>query len=750
MIPEQVAGTYRDWTRRVDAARQAVGHPLTYAEKVLYAHLFDQPATGAATRGTDYIQMRPDRVALQDATGQMALLQFMSAGRSRVAVPATVHCDHFIAARDGAGPDLERACADNAEVYGFLRAAADRYGLGFWGPGAGIMHQVVLENYAFPGGLLIGTDSHTPNCGGLGMLGVGVGGADAVDALVGMEWELKMPRLIGVRLTGQLSGWTTPKDVILHLAGLLTVSGATDAVIEYGGSGAATLSATGKATICNMGAEVGATSSLFGYDASVAAYLRATQRADIADAADALASDLVADPEVWRHPDEFFDRVVDIDLATLEPYVNGPFTPDAATPVSQLGARAAAQGWPMAVEVGLIGSCTNSSYQDLAAVSALARQAVAAGLRPQGQLMVVPGSAQIAATAERDGLLAPLRELGAVVMANACGPCIGQWQRTMDDVARPNTIVTSFNRNFAKRNDGFANTHAFVASPLVVLALALAGRLDVNPLADELVAADGRRVRLVPPHVEALPGDGFAPGESGCIAPTLRPEPIRIDPDSQRLAPLAPFPAWDGRPIEGAALLIKVRGKCTTDHICPAGPWLRFRGHLDRIADNLLLGATNAFTGQTGVVRNLLTGAEQPVAQAARAYQAAGLGSVIVAQDNYGEGSSREHAAMCPRHLGVRAVLAGSFARIHETNLKKQGVLALRFADPADYDRIREGDRLSFPDLDRFAPGHPVAVEAAHTDGTVDTFAAVHTYSASQIGWFRAGSALNVIAGGNK
>ena len=750
MATGEVEALYARLPGAVRDARERLGRPLTFAEKVLYAHRYDASAPLPRQRGADYGDFRPDRVCLQDVTGQMAVLQFMSAGRARTAVPTTIHCDHLIEACHGAGPDLLAARAANAEVYGFLRSSAAAYGLGFWEPGAGIMHQVVLESYAVPGALLIGTDSHTPNAGGLGTLGVGVGGSDAVDAMTGLEWELRLPRLIGVVLTGGLTGWASAKDVILHLAGRLGVNGGTNAILEYVGPGAATLSATGKATICNMGAEVGATSSLFGFDAAMADYLRATGRADVAAGAEAIADDLRADPEVETHPADFFDEVVEIDLSALEPHVNGPFTPDRATPLSALGARAVAEGWPLAVEAGLIGSCTNSSYQDLARVASLARQALAAGLTLRCPLYVNPGSARTEATAERDGLLAPLRELGAVMLADACGPCIGQWRRDLDDPARPNTIVTSFNRNFAQRNDGNPHTHAFVASPETVLALALAGRLDVDPMADALPGPDGvGRHVLVPPDAPVLPATGFEGVATGFVAPTAEAASaagVAIDPDSPRLALLAPFPAWDGAPIADAPLLIKVAGKCTTDHISPAGPWLRFRGHLARISDNLLLGAANACTGQTGAARDALTGQTVSVAQAAKGYQAAGLGSVIVAETNYGEGSSREHAAMEPRHLGVRVVLVKSFARIHETNLKKQGLLALTFADPSDYDRVREGDRFALPDLPDFAPGRPLTVEISHLDGTRETFPAAHTYSAHQIGWFRAGSALNLMA----
>ncbi|MCL2315815.1 MAG: aconitate hydratase [Actinomycetia bacterium] len=747
MTAPEITRSYARFHGAVRAAKVLLGRPMTFAEKVLYAHRFDQPPAHVLARGTDFAAFRPDRVAMQDATAQMALLQFMNAGRTRSAVPATIHCDHLIVAQAGVGPDLAEARVVNAEVYGFLQRAADKYGLGFWAPGAGIIHQVVLENYAFPGGLLIGTDSHTPNAGGLGMLGVGVGGSDAVDAMTGMEWELLTPRLIGVVLTGRLSGWASAKDVILHLAGKLTVKGGTNAIIEYLGPGAATLSATGKATICNMGAEVGATSSLFGYDDAMADYLRATGRSDVADVAAAIRDDLVADPEVEAHPLDFFDEVVEIDLSTLEPHVNGPFTPDAATPVSQLAAKARDAGWPVAIESALIGSCTNSSYQDLARAASLARQALAAGLRLACPLFLNPGSARIETTGERDELLAPLRDLGVILLADACGPCIGQWRRVTDDNTRPNSVVTSFNRNFAGRLDGNPSTHAFVASPEMVLAFALAGRLDVNPLTDVLITPEGRAVHLAPPAGPDLPAGGFVHDVSGYVAPEFHDDPITVDPASQRLALLAPFPAWDGRPITGAPLLIKVAGKCTTDHISPAGPWLAYRGHLARISDNLLSGAVNAFTGEAGRTRDPATNKScVPVARAARDAQGAGLTTVIVAGDNYGEGSSREHAAMEPRYLGVGVVLARSFARIHETNLKKQGMLALTFADPADYDRILEDDRFDLPDLPGFAPGRPLTVGLVHADGSRETIVARHTYTSAQIAWFRAGSALNLMS----
>ena len=720
-MSQLIAQLYDRLPQSVGAARALLGRPMTFAEKVLYAHLYDPP-TAPIARG-ELASFRPDRVALQDVTAQMALLQLMNAGNRPTAVPATVHCDHLIEAHLGAAEDLAVARSANAEVYGFLRGVAEKYGLGFWEPGAGIMHQVVLENYAFPGGLLIGTDSHTPNAGGLGMCGVGVGGSDAVDAMTGMEWELRMPKLIGVVLTGKLNAWVSAKDIILALAGKLGVKGGTNAIIEYIGPGANTLSATGKATICNMGAEVGATASLFGFDTAMGDYLKATGRADIAEMAQKVADDLTADPEVTARPQDFFDSVIELDLSELEPHVNGPFTPDRATPISQLGKQAEASGWPMAVEAGLIGSCTNSSYQDLARAASVARQALELGMTLACPLYINPGSARTEATAERDGLLAPLRELGAVILADACGPCIGQWHRP-DNPDHPNTIVTSFNRNFAKRNDGNPLTHAFVASPEIVMALSLAGRLDANPLNGALT-----------PSTDVVLPDSFVDTTAGYVEPTFGDTPIEIDPASPRLALLEPFPAWDGRPIVDAALLIKVAGKCTTDHISPAGPWLAYRGHLAKISDNLLSGAIDAFTGKT-----------RDIAQAARAYQAAGRPTIIVAEDNYGEGSSREHAAMEPRFLGVSAVAAKSFARIHETNLKKQGMLACTFTNPADYDLIREDDRLGIPDLPDFTPGHGLTLTLTHADGTTDSIPLSHTYSQQQIEWFKAGSALNLMS----
>ena len=726
---ETVQSFYKGYGAKVAAVRQMLGRPLTLSEKILYAHVYDPAALRPLTRLEDFGEFRPDRVAMQDATAQMALLQFMSAGREAVSVPTTVHCDHLICARQGAEADLAAACGANAEVYDFLAAAAARYGIGFWKPGAGIIHQIVLENYAFPGGMMVGTDSHTPNAGGMGMLAIGVGGADAVDVMTGMPWELRMPRLIGVRLTGSLKGWASPKDVILKLAGLLTVKGGTNAIIEYFGPGTENLSCTGKATICNMGAEVGATSSVFPFGVHIAEFLTATGRPEVARMAAAVSSDLRADDAVTAHPEKYYDEVVQINLSELEPYINGPFTPDAATPLSQMKDRQAREHFPHRVEVSLIGSCTNSSYQDLARAAAVARGALDAGLKPKAKLLVIPGSAQIRATAERDGLLDTLREAGATVMANACGPCIGQWERQTDDPARRNTIVTSFNRNFAKRADGNPNTYAFIASPSMAVALAFAGELDFDPRTDTI---DG--VWLRAPRGGDLPLRGFVNDTSGYVPPRPdSPEP-QIRPDSERLQRLKPFAPWDGADLSGLPLLIKVKGKCTTDHISMAGPWLKYRGHLENISDNLLLGATDAFTGKSG-----------PVAPRARELRDAGTGSVIVAEDNYGEGSSREHAAMEPRFLGVRAVLAKSFARIHETNLKKQGVLALTFSTSGDYAKVRAGDSLDIL-CAGIAPGRPVPVVLHHADGTEEKISARHSYTPQQIAWFRAGSALNTLA----
>lgn len=733
---------YEAYAAKIGRIREKLARPLTYAEKILYTHLYDDADLRSFKRGEDYVNFRPNRVAMQDATAQMALLQFMNAGKDRVAVPSTVHCDHLIQAYRGAKVDLPEALTTNKEVYDFLQSVASRYGIGFWKPGAGIIHQVVLENYAFPGGMMVGTDSHTPNAGGLGMVAIGVGGADAVDVMTGMEWELKMPRLIGVHLTGKLSGWASPKDIILKLAGILTVKGGTNAIIEYFGEGADSLSATGKATICNMGAEVGATTSLFPYDESMAVYLRATGRDVVARMADDVKGDLRADAEVTANPEQYYDRVINIDLSTLEPYINGPFTPDAACPVSEFARKVKENGYPQRMEVGLIGSCTNSSYQDLSRAASLARQVQTKHLQSASPLIVNPGSEKIRATALRDGLIELFQEMGATVMTNACGPCIGQWKR-VGDATRPNSIVTSFNRNFAKRADGNPNTHAFVASPELTVALTIAGDLCFNPLTDTLVNKDGEAVRLDPPQGDELPKAGFARGSEGYVAPTGAGQEVVIAPDSKRLQRLMPFPAWDGNDLLNMPLLLKAKGKCTTDHISMAGPWLRFRGHLENISDNMLMGAVNAFNGETNSVWNRLTGQYEAVSAVAKQYKAQGISSIVVAEENYGEGSSREHAAMEPRFLNVKVILAKSFARIHETNLKKQGMLALTFVDKADYDRIREKDRLSVIGLKEFAPGRPLQVRVLHEDGTEETFVVQHTYNEQQIAWFRAGSALN-------
>ena len=734
---------YSNFPKRVDAAREQVGRPLTLAEKILYAHLYEESDICPFRRGEDYVNFRPDRVAMQDATAQMALLQFMNAGKSKSAVPATVHCDHLIQANMGAKTDIATATQSNSEVYDFLKSVSDKYGIGFWKPGAGIIHQVVLENYAFPGGMMIVTDSHTPNAGGLGMIAIGVGGADAVDVMTGMEWELKMPKLIGVKLTGSLSGWASPKDVILKLAGILTVKGGTNAIIEYFGPGAASLSATGKATICNMGAEVGATTSLFPFDLNMATYLRATGRDDVAEWATAVSDYLEADMDVQAQPDSFYDRVIVINLSELEPHINGPFTPDAATPISEFATKVKENGWPRKMEVGLIGSCTNSSYQDLSRAASIARQAAEDKIPVAAPLIINPGSEQIRYTAERDGILGDFEQIGATIMANACGPCIGQWKRHTDDNTRKNSIVTSFNRNFAKRADGNPNTHAFVASPELTLALTIAGDLCFNPLTDTLKTADGREVKLKEPEGTDFPPKGFEVKDNGYVAPTGKDAEVVINPGSNRLQVLKPFAAWDGKELIEMPLLLKAEGKCTTDHISMAGPWLRFRGHLENISDNMLMGAVNAFNGKTNSILNQLNGKYEAVSAVAKQYKAKGISSIVVAEENYGEGSSREHAAMEPRFLNVKVILAKSFARIHETNLKKQGMLALTFADKDDYKKVREEDKISIVGLKEFAPGKPLTAILYHADGTEESFAVNHTYNELQIKWFKAGAALN-------
>lgn len=742
-----IKGVYAKMQERVDAARSIVARPLTYSEKILYAHLFDGQPTQAYTRGESYVDFAPDRVAMQDATAQMALLQFMQAGKVKTAVPSTVHCDHLIQAKVGAKTDLQEAINKSSEVFNFLESVSNKYGIGFWKPGAGIIHQVVLENYAFPGGMMIGTDSHTPNAGGLGMVAIGVGGADAVDVMSGMAWELKMPKLIGVKLTGKLSGWAAPKDVILEVAGRLTVKGGTGAIVEYFGEGAESLSATGKGTICNMGAEIGATTSIFAYDDASERYLRATDRNDVADAANEHKSYLRSDDEVYENPKDYYDQLIEINLSELEPRLNGPFTPDLMTPVSKMKETAAANGWPLDVEWGLIGSCTNSSYEDLTRAASIAQQAIDKGLVTKAAFGINPGSEVVRYTADRDGLLKTFEDLNAVIFTNACGPCIGQWDREGADKEEKNTIVHSFNRNFKKRADGNPNTYAFVTSPEMVAAIAISGRLDFNPLTDKLVNKDGEEVMLDAPKGEELPGKGYAYEDNGYQAPVEDGSHVEVivNPNSERLQLLEGFKPWNGENIMGAKLLIKAFGKCTTDHISMAGPWLRFRGHLDNISNNTLIGAVNAFNQETNSVKNQLTGEYGSVPDTARAYKAAGVPSVIVGDENYGEGSSREHAAMQPRHLGSVAVLVRSFARIHETNLKKQGMLALTFADKADYDKVQEDDTINFIDLTEFAPGKPLTIELVHTDGSKDSILANHTYNAQQIEWFKAGSALNLI-----
>ncbi|MDO7883845.1 aconitate hydratase [Hymenobacter cheonanensis] len=745
---DMIRAVYAGLGSRIEAARTAVGRPLTLTEKILYAHLYGGKVGEAHQRGVSYVDFAPDRVAMQDATAQMALLQFMQAGKATVAVPSTVHCDHLIQAKDGATEDLAIANDENREVYDFLASVSNKYGIGFWKPGAGIIHQVVLENYAFPGGMMIGTDSHTPNAGGLGMIAIGVGGADAVDVMAGMPWELKFPKVIGVKLTGKMSGWTSAKDVILRVAGILTVKGGTGAIVEYFGEGAESLSCTGKGTICNMGAEIGATTSVFGYDEKMGDYLRGTGRAEIAELAKAQAAHLRADDEVYANPAEFYDQLIEIDLNTLEPYVNGPFTPDAAWPISQFAAAVKEHGWPEKLEVGLIGSCTNSSYEDITRAASIAKQAVDKGLHVAAEFTITPGSELVRYTVARDGLLDTFAEMGGVVLANACGPCIGQWARHTDDPKRKNSIITSFNRNFAKRNDGNPNTHAFVASPEIVTAFAIAGDLTFNPLTDTLPGKNGA-VKLDEPMGLEMPPAGYAVEDAGFQAPAEDGSTVQVlvDPNSDRLQLLDPFKPWEGTDLLGLRVLIKALGKCTTDHISMAGPWLKFRGHLDNISNNMLIGATNAYTGETNAVKDSGTQGSPyvPVPQAARVLKSLGIGSIVVGDENYGEGSSREHAAMEPRHLGVRAVLVKSFARIHETNLKKQGMLALTFANKNDYDLIEEDDQIDILGLTSFAPGQPLQVRLRHADGDTDLITVNHTYNEGQIGWFKAGSALNLI-----
>ncbi|SIT09652.1 aconitate hydratase [Belliella pelovolcani] len=747
---EMIKAVYDKYPTRIAAARKATGRPLTLTEKILYAHLSEGEAKVAYERGVSYVDFKPDRVAMQDATAQMALLQFMQAGRDQVAVPSTVHCDHLIQAEVGAVADLTKAKDKNREVYDFLASVSNKYGIGFWKPGAGIIHQVVLENYAFPGGMMIGTDSHTPNAGGLGMIAIGVGGADACDVMAGLPWELKFPKLIGVKLTGKLSGWTSAKDVILKVAGILTVKGGTGAVVEYFGEGANSLSATGKGTICNMGAEIGATTSIFGYDEKSAAYLRGTDRSDIADMADQIKEHLNADAEVYANPEQYFDQVIEINLSELEPHINGPFTPDLAWPLSKFAAAVKENGWPAKLEVGLIGSCTNSSYEDISRAASLAQQAVDKKLLAKSEYTITPGSEQVRFTVERDGFLNVFDKMGGVVLANACGPCIGQWARHGAEKQEKNSIITSFNRNFAKRADGNPNTHSFVASPEIVTAMAIAGDLTFNPMTDTLTNEEGQQVKLEEPRGLELPTKGFAVEDAGYQAPAEDGSSVEVivDPKSDRLQLLDPFQPWEGTDLKGLKLLIKAKGKCTTDHISMAGPWLRFRGHLDNISNNMLIGAVNFYNEETNKVKNQLSGEYGEVPAVQRQYKLHGVGSIVVGDENYGEGSSREHAAMEPRFLGVRAILVKSFARIHETNLKKQGMLALTFANPADYELVQEDDSIDIVGLESFAPGVQLTVVLNHADGSKDEIKVNHTYNAGQIEWFKAGSALNLIKAG--
>ncbi len=744
---DMIKAVYKNMPERINAARTLLGRPLTLTEKILYSHLSDNLPEKPFERAKAYVDFNPDRVAMQDATAQMALLQFMQAGKAKAAVPSTVHCDHLIQAKLGADADLQTAKDTNKEVFDFLASVSNKYGIGFWKPGAGIIHQVVLENYAFPGGMMIGTDSHTVNAGGLGMVAIGVGGADAVDVMAGMPWELKFPKLIGVKLTGKLSGWTSAKDVILKVAGILTVKGGTGAILEYFGEGAESLSCTGKGTICNMGAEIGATTSLFGYDQKMAEYLKGTSRAVVAEEADKIAEHLTADPEVYLNPDRFFDELIEINLSELEPHINGPFTPDLATPVSKFAEAVKTNGWPEKLEVGLIGSCTNSSYEDISRAASVAKQAIDKNLKVQSEYTVTPGSEMVRYTVERDGYLKTFKDIGGVVLANACGPCIGQWARHNADKGEKNSIMTSFNRNFAKRNDGNPNTHGFVASPEITTAFAIAGTLSFNPMTDYLVNENGEKVKLDEPQGIEFPPAGFAVEDNGYQEPAKDGSQIQVvvAPDSERLQLLEPFKPWNGQDIKGMYLLIKAKGKCTTDHISMAGPWLRYRGHLENISQNMLIGAVNYFGEQTNAVKNQITAEISKVPDAAQSYKESGFGSVVVGDENYGEGSSREHAAMEPRFMGVKVVLVKSFARIHETNLKKQGMLALTFVNKEDYELIREDDRIDVLGMESFAPGVNLKIRLNHADGTTDEFEVQHTYNENQIEWFKAGSALNLI-----
>ena len=748
---EMIEKVYKEIKTKVDKARELTQKPLTLSEKILYSHLWSDNLNTPFTRGKDYVDFAPDRIACQDATAQMALLQFMQAGKKKVAVPTTVNCDHLIQASVGASKDLQSALNNSNEVFNFLESVSNKYGIGFWKPGAGIIHQVVLENYAFPGGMMIGTDSHTVNAGGLGMVAIGVGGADAVDVMAGMPWELKFPKLIGVKLTGKLSGWTAPKDVILKVAGILTVKGGTGAIIEYFGPGAQSMSCTGKGTICNMGAEVGATTSTFGYDQSMERYLRSTDRNDVADAANKVKDYLTADKEVYENPEKYFDQVIEINLSELMPHVNGPFSPDIATPISEMSEKSRKNDWPIKVEWGLIGSCTNSSYEDLSRAASIAQQAIDKKLETKAEFGINPGSEQVRYTAERDGFLDIFENLDAKIFTNACGPCIGQWARQGADLKEKNTIVHSFNRNFAKRADGNPNTHAFVASPEMVAAIAISGRLDFNPITDSLINSEGNEVKLDEPTGWELPPKGFEVEDAGYLEPVEDGSNINVvvNEKSERLQLLEPFKPWDGRNITNARLLIKALGKCTTDHISMAGPWLRFRGHLDNISNNCLIGAINAFNNKTNFVKNHISGEYEGVPDTQREYKKNGIDTVVVGDHNYGEGSSREHAAMEPRHLGVKVVLVKSFARIHETNLKKQGMLGITFSNENDYDLIKEDDLFNFIDLDSFTPGKQISIEIVHADGTKDLIMADHTYNAQQIEWYKEGSALNLIKKAN-
>ena len=747
---EMIRQVYENFGPRIEAARNLVGRPLSLTEKILYAHLADSLPAKAFERGNSYVDFNPDRVAMQDATAQMALLQFMQAGRKKVAVPSTVHCDHLIQAESGAKADLEKALDKNKEVFDFLASVSNKYGIGFWKPGAGIIHQVILENYAFPGGMMIGTDSHTVNAGGLGMIAIGVGGADACDVMAGLAWELKFPKLIGVKLTGKLSGWTSAKDVILRVAGILTVKGGTDKIVEYFGEGAQSLSATGKGTICNMGAEIGATTSIFAYDEKIADYLRGTGRADVAELANGIKQHLTADIDVYANPEKYFDEVIEINLSELEPHINGPFTPDLAWPISKFAQAVRENGWPQKLSVGLIGSCTNSSYEDISRAASLAKQATQKGLKAQSEYTITPGSEQVRYTVERDGFLNIFDEMGGVVLANACGPCIGQWARHGAEKQEKNSIITSFNRNFSKRADGNPNTHSFVASPEMVTALAIAGDLTFNPLTDYLINDKGEKVKLDEPTGLEMPPLGFDVKDAGFQEPAADGSQVEVlvAPNSDRLQLLEPFAAWEGTDLIGLKLLIKAKGKCTTDHISMAGPWLKYRGHLDNISNNMLIGAVNAFNDKTDNVKNQLNGQYDAVPKVQRDYKANGIGTIVVGDENYGEGSSREHAAMEPRHLGVRAVVVKSFARIHETNLKKQGMLALTFINKADYDKIQENDSIDIIGLITFTPNKPLTLVFHHADGTSDSFDVNHSYNAQQIEWFKAGGALNIIRAG--